>query len=145
LTRRKYDPAIIAERLKQLRKERGITQADLADGVGIGLSTVKQYESKKRIPEKYNLTLLANYFGVLESWITGESNHKTIFEKMDAELGEDKLSELRNQVQYLSWLEKEFDDFHCENYTAEQLERFDSEVRNFIRFKIDQMNKENGF
>jgi transcriptional regulator with XRE-family HTH domain len=144
LTRRKYDPAIIAERLKQLRKERGITQSDLADGVGIGLSTVKQYESKKRIPEKYNLTLLANYFGVLESWITGESNHKTIFEKMDAELGEDKLSELRNQVQYLSWLEKEFDDFHCENYTAEQLERFDSEVRNFIRFKIDQMNKENG-
>lgn len=140
MTKRKYDPKIIAQKLKQLRKERGITQADLANSAGIGLSTVKQYESQKRIPEKYNLTLLANYFGVLEEWITGESEYKTVFDKLDAELGEEKLAELRDQVQCLSWLEKEFD-FHCENYSAEQLQGLDHEIREFIRFKIEQLDK----
>lgn len=135
-----YDPSIIAERLKALRKERGITQKELADGANIGLSTVKQYESKKRIPEKYNLTLLANYFGVLEEWITGQSEYKTAIEKIDAELGEEKLAELRKQVKILTWLEQEFG-LHCEDYSPEQLQQLDSEIRDFIRFKISQMQK----
>lgn len=140
VTKRMYDPSIIAERLKALRKEKGITQKELADGANIGLSTVKQYESKKRIPEKYNLTLLANYFGVLEEWITGKSEYKTAIEKIDAELGEEKLAELRKQVKILTWLEQEFG-LHCEDYSPEQLQRLDSEIRDFIRFKISQMQK----
>ena len=135
-----YDPSIIAERLKALRKERGITQKELADGANIGLSTVKQYESKKRIPEKYNLTLLANYFGVLEEWITGQSEYKTAIEKIDAELGEERLTELRKQVKILTWLEQEFG-LHCEDYSPEQLQQLDLEIRDFIRFKISQMQK----
>lgn len=140
VTKRMFDPFLIAARLKQLRKEKGITQADLADGAKIGLSTVKQYESGKRVPEKYILTQLANYFGVLEEWITGQSEYKTAFAKLDAELGEEGLEELRNQVNFLSWLENNFE-FHCEDYTAEQLERLDSEIREFIKFKITQMEK----
>ncbi len=140
VTKRMYDPSIIAERLKQLRKEKGITQKELADGANIGLSTVKQYESRKRIPEKYNLTLIANYFGVLEEWITGKSEYKTVIEKIDAEIGEERLAELRNQIKVLDWLEKEFG-LHCEEYSAEQLQQLDSEIRDFIRFKISQMEK----
>ncbi len=141
MTKRMYDPSIIAERLKQLRKEKGITQKDLAEGANIGLSTVKQYESQKRIPEKYNLTQIANYFGVLEEWITGKSEYKTVIQKIDAEIGEERLEELRRQIKILEWLEKEFD-FHCEDYSPEQLEKLDSEIREFIQFKISQLRKE---
>lgn len=138
MTKRMLDPFLIAKKLKQLRKEKGITQAELAEGAKIGLSTVKQYESGKRVPEKYILTQLANYFGVLEEWITGQSEYKTIIQKLDAELGERRLEELRNQVNFLTWLESNFD-FHCTDYTAEQLEQLDSEIREFIRFKISQL------
>lgn len=140
VTKRMYNPSIIAERLKALRKEKGITQRQLAEGANIGLSTVKQYESKKRIPEKYNLTLLANYFGVLEEWITGNSEYKTAIEKIDAELGKEKLAELRKQVKMLTWLEEEFG-LRCEDYSPEQLQQLDAEIKDFIRFKISQMQK----
>lgn len=66
-----YDPNIVASRIKQLRKEKGITQSELAEGSGLGLSTIKQYESKTRVPDKHNLSLLANYFFVDENWIIG--------------------------------------------------------------------------
>lgn len=141
MTRRMYNTAIIAKRLKELRNATGITQKQLAESTHIGLSSIKQYESQKRIPEQYNLSLLANHFGVLEGWITGESEYKTIFEKLDAELGEEQLTELRKQVKCLQWLEEEFDDFHCENYSPKQLEQLDNEIHDFIRFKIDQLNK----
>ena len=97
LTKRKYDSSIIASRIKELRKERGITQQQLADGAHIGLSTVKQYESQKRIPDSYNLTQIAQYFDVLEKWITGESDHKTVYEMYKASIIED--TELYQQLQ----------------------------------------------
>ena len=142
MTKRQYDSSIVAHHLKQLRKEKGITQLELAKGADISLTSVKQYETGKRIPEKFILSKIANYFNVIDDWIIGESKYKTIFERIDAELGEDKLAELREQVQILTWLEKNFD-FHTERYSAEQLQRLDSEVRSFIQFKIDQLNKEN--
>ena len=95
MTKRMYNASVIAERIKTLRKEKGITQKELADGAKIGLSTVKQYETGKRVPEKHNLSLIANYFGVLEGWIVGDTPYKTIFEKIDGELGEERLSDLR--------------------------------------------------
>lgn len=142
MAKRQYDASIVANRLKQLRKEKGITQSDLASGADISLTSVKQYETGKRIPEKFILSKIANYFNVIDDWIIGESEYKTIFEKIDAELGEEGLSELREQVQVLTWLEKNFD-FHTERYSAEQLQRLDAEVRAFIQFKIEQLNKEN--
>lgn len=76
-----YNPEIVASRLKELRHEKGITQKELAENANLGLNTIKQYESGKRVPEKFNLSLLANYFGVYEDWITGESEHKDIHEE----------------------------------------------------------------
>ena len=140
MTKRMYNASVIAERIKTLRKEKGITQKELADGAKIGLSTVKQYETGKRVPEKHNLSLIANYFGVLEGWIVGDTPYKTIFTKIDGELGENKLAEIRNQVEFLTWLERDFD-FHCEDYTAEQLQKLDEEIREFIKFKITQLQK----
>lgn len=143
MAKRQYDASVVGERLKKLRKERGLTQTDLAKEIGISLTSVKQYELGNRVPDKFNLTKIANYFHVLEDWIIGESEHKTFIERIDAELGEERLAELRETVQILDWLEKNFEDFHTERYSAEQLQRLDAEVRAFIQFKIEQLNKEN--
>lgn len=58
MTKRMYNASVIAERIKTLRKEKGITQKELADGAKIGLSTVKQYETGKRVPENTIFHLL---------------------------------------------------------------------------------------
>lgn len=142
MAKRQFDASIVGDRLKKMRKERGLTQTDLAKEIGISLTSVKQYELGNRVPDKFNLTKIANYFNVLEDWIIGESEHKTFIEKIDAELGEERIAELRETVQILDWLEKNFDNFHTYDYSAEQLQRLDAEVRSFIQFKIDQLNKE---
>mgnify|MGYP002627506319 CR=1 FL=1 len=87
---------------------------------------------------------IANYFHVMEDWIVGESEYKTILQKLDTELGEEGLAELREQIQVLDWLERNFD-FHPEKYSAEQLQRLDDEIRAFIQFKIEQLNNENSY
>ena len=43
--------ATFADRLKVLRQERELTQAELADKLNIGRSALAMYESGKRIPK----------------------------------------------------------------------------------------------
>ncbi len=48
--------------IKDLRKEKGVTQSDLAEAVGVSLRTIQTYEQKgANIPSK-NLTKIATYF-----------------------------------------------------------------------------------
>lgn len=68
---RKYDPLIVSVRLKNLRKEMGITQKELSIKTGISLSSVKQYELGKRIPEMWYLYTLAEFFNVPKDYILG--------------------------------------------------------------------------
>lgn len=38
------------DRIKQLRKQKGLTQKEMAEAVGVGVSTVAMWESGKRTP-----------------------------------------------------------------------------------------------
>ena len=138
MTYRIYDPNIVASRIKQLRKEKGITQSELAEGSGLGLSTIKQYESKTRVPDKHNLSLLANYFGVLEDWLIGKSEYKTWLSKFDEQLGSDGIKKIQNQIGFLPWLENEFD-VSLEHYSPEEIDNLEKEIRDFIQYKIDTL------
>lgn len=42
-----------AERLKQLRKENGVTMEKLAEEIGTTKSTISRYENNKREPKKH--------------------------------------------------------------------------------------------
>lgn len=86
MPRKKYDPSIVMGKIKQLRKEKGVTQKELAEGAGIGLSTVKQYETGKRVPDQFNLKRMADYFGVFEEWIMGETPYKTFLNSLTQKL-----------------------------------------------------------
>lgn len=41
---------VIANRIKSLRKEKGMTQYELAHKIGVSVSTITMYENGERIP-----------------------------------------------------------------------------------------------
>lgn len=53
--------AIIAERLIQLREERGLTRNQVADAIDLAPSTIAGYEQAYRVPRFESLTKLAKY------------------------------------------------------------------------------------
>ena len=70
------NPKIVSQRLKELRKEKKITQQELAEKTGISINSLKNYECARRVPDRYNLHLLSEYFRVDEKYILGSSDYK---------------------------------------------------------------------
>ena len=61
MTKRIHNPEIVKERLKQLRKEKGLTQKEVAQRINFSVSTIKQYENGYRIPDEANLKILSDF------------------------------------------------------------------------------------
>ena len=59
------------ERLKLLRTEMGITQNELGKIIGVGRTTVSEYESGKIVPKQDGLIKIAEYFNVSVDYLTG--------------------------------------------------------------------------
>ena len=58
--------AKFSERLRELRKERGLKQREMAEICGLKLRGYQQYEYNESYPEVPGLVALADFFGV--SW-----------------------------------------------------------------------------
>lgn len=54
----------LPDKLYKLRKERGLSQEQLADALGISRQAISKWESAKAMPETDKLILLSEYFGV---------------------------------------------------------------------------------
>ncbi|EGO8528067.1 helix-turn-helix domain-containing protein [Enterococcus faecalis] len=67
---------IFGLRLKQLRKEKGITLDALADSIGTTKTTLSRYENGTRSPKISILTKLAEYFKVDVTWLSGLDNNE---------------------------------------------------------------------
>lgn len=62
------------DRLKELRKSKELTQAELAKLFSLGESTISFYESNKRTPDYELLKQIADYFNVSIDYLLGRSN-----------------------------------------------------------------------
>lgn len=51
----------IGDRLKALREERGIRQVDLANAIGVALTTISGYELNTRVPRIEVLTKISHH------------------------------------------------------------------------------------
>lgn len=61
------------ERIKELRKELGLTQTEFAERIGSAQNTITGYETGRRVPSSQVITLIARTFDVNETWLrTGE-------------------------------------------------------------------------
>ena len=54
----------ISAAIKKLRSDRGLTQQDIADAVGVSKVAVGQWESGKSIPRRENLEALSKRYGI---------------------------------------------------------------------------------
>lgn len=54
----------IANKIKELRKKRGITQEQLANAVGVSFQAVSKWENNIALPDITLAPVLANYFGI---------------------------------------------------------------------------------
>jgi len=60
-----------AEKLVELRAEKGISQAKLAATLGISNGTIAFWETNKSEPTAPNIVLVANFFGVSSDYLLG--------------------------------------------------------------------------
>ena len=63
-----------AERLKELRAEKGITQMQLAFDTHLSKSAIAFWESCERVPNANAIVTLARYFNVSCDYLLGESD-----------------------------------------------------------------------
>jgi len=60
-----------AERLKELRLEKELSQRQLAKLVNLSHHAISQWESESRIPNAEAVVILAKFFGVTTDYILG--------------------------------------------------------------------------
>lgn len=66
-------------RLKKLRKERGITQLQLALALNLNQNAISRYESGTREADYRTLILLADYFKVSIDYLLERTDNPTYF------------------------------------------------------------------
>ncbi len=64
-----------AERLTELRREKNLSQNDLAADIGFSQSAIARWERHQRLPDMQTLALLANYFDVSADYLLGLSDY----------------------------------------------------------------------
>lgn len=65
---------IFSERLMELRKERGLSQATVAKDLGVSLGIVCYWETNKSDPTAGNIAKVARYFNVSADYLLGLSD-----------------------------------------------------------------------
>lgn len=65
---------IFADRLKDLRSEKGVSQAQLAKTLGVSFGIVCYWETDRSEPTAPNLVKIADYFGVSVDYLLGRVN-----------------------------------------------------------------------
>ncbi|HGA2598389.1 TPA: helix-turn-helix transcriptional regulator, partial [Streptococcus agalactiae] len=94
-------------RLKELRKDKGLTQADLAKVINTNQSQYGKYENGKTSLSIENSKILADFFGVSIPYLLGLDNNSKIanstikdtnllsfFEQVKKDMGQDYFSTL---------------------------------------------------
>lgn len=111
---------MFAQRLKELRTERQLSQSDLASALNISNRTISMYEQENSEPNIEILIKIAKYFGVSADYLLGLTNVKEI---------NPEVSFMSN---YLGLSERTIKELH--EYA------FYSQKNNHIKQKLDTLN-----
>ncbi len=93
------------DRLKELREEKELKQAELANLFNISPSTIGMYEQNRRTPDFALLNSIADYFGVSIDYLLGRTNIRNYEENTIASHTDDRTQQLSEEGR------KKLDDF----------------------------------
>ena len=65
---------ILQDRMRALRRERGETQAQVADAIGVTDRQYQRFETGVNLPGFENFVALADHFGVSLDYLAGRSD-----------------------------------------------------------------------
>ena len=69
-----FNKELFAQRLRELRKERGLTSEGLAINVQLTKQAISQFENCANYPHINSLVSLADYFDISLDYLVGRSN-----------------------------------------------------------------------
>ena len=75
---------IMAQRIRELRKSQGLTQAQLATETGLKETAIRSYENGLREPNSKAMAALERYFRVSGEYLRGEVDRATFLQKSEA-------------------------------------------------------------
>lgn len=97
--------------MKELRKEKGFTQEQLAEQLNVSGRTVSRWETGNNMPDLDLLIEMADFYGIeLRELIDGERKSETMNEEMKetvlkvADYSNEEKSRLMRKLHYFSWI-----------------------------------------
>lgn len=98
--------AKISDRIKQLRKKKGVSQSQLAEAIGVKNNTVSTWERGTRKPDVDALHLLSDYFEVPFEYLLGSgekegARRKPSQDELDVQALSAKAEEIKESTELL--------------------------------------------
>lgn len=132
-------------RLKELRKEKGLTQIELANIVNVSKITVLRWENGERQIKQDKAEILANFFGVQVPYLLGYSNFRTHYEEdffyttgYPISFDQDESVQVKNSKDFFNDLPKE-QDKEARDRIEEFYLRFISDTEKLKALKSDAL------
>lgn len=99
----------LAQRLKELRKQRGKTQQQMSETLGVLRSTYGEYERGKIAPPMDKLQALAAYFDVSIDYLIGNTNTRRKTDETPTEDVSESLARILDNLQSMDVLTFDFE------------------------------------
>ncbi len=99
---------MIGERLSEVRKDHGDTQASLATRLGVSLPTVRAWEQEKSSPSHEMLVAVCRLYHVSADYLLGLSDVDPAYvqQKRLEQLTPEERKDLKDYEKYLIWKRK---------------------------------------
>ncbi|MBQ9679193.1 MAG: helix-turn-helix transcriptional regulator [Ruminococcus sp.] len=103
---------MIGERLQELRKDKGVSQADLADLLGVSSNTISSYECNRSDPDDHLKVILAKFFNVSLDYLLGLTDTQYSFQRgknivlVPDSFSDKDIAEVKEYIAYITYKNK---------------------------------------
>lgn len=130
------------KRMSYLRKDKGLSQAELSKILGISQQAVSKYENGTREPDNKTLISIASYFGVTTDYLLGTSDIKKPYDNDPNLLPE----EFTNPTDAMAFILKQpsimaYGGYSLDDMTDEEVLDFANDILIAIKITLEQKKK----
>ena len=98
---------MIGVRLKNVREDNDETQADLAAHLGVGESTIRNWERERNSPDHDQLVQICKHYKVTSDYLLGLTRVDPLdLKRKQNQLDDNELADVRAYTEYLLWKRK---------------------------------------